>query len=134
MCKKCENLCREIAATRTISSELTGPASIVFNTADLKVLEEKLTRVIETPSRREVGSRLWERYALAKIISPGRGSPAVAHRVLPSCLFPHLARSRDSELLNLNSSYLRGGSDPHAQMSVPIIQRHLAVLSRLREM
>ena len=40
------------------------------------------------------------------------------------------------ELLNLNSSYLRG--DPQlqsvAQMSVPIIQRHLAILSNLREM
>jgi putative membrane protein len=42
------------------------------------------------------------------------------------------------ELLNLNSSYLRGGSDPQlqsvAQMSVPVIQRHLAILSNLREM
>jgi putative membrane protein len=42
------------------------------------------------------------------------------------------------ELLSLNTSYLRGGSDPQlqsvAQMSVPIIQRHLAVLSNLREM
>jgi putative membrane protein len=42
------------------------------------------------------------------------------------------------ELLNLNSSYLRGGSDPQlqsvAQMSVSVIQRHLAILSNLREM
>jgi putative membrane protein len=42
------------------------------------------------------------------------------------------------ELLNLNSSYLRAGSDPQlqsvAQMSVPVIQRHLAILSNLREM
>jgi putative membrane protein len=41
------------------------------------------------------------------------------------------------ELLNLNSSYLRAGSDTQlqsvAQMSVPIIQRHLAILSNLRE-
>src|SRR3954464_4830174 len=42
------------------------------------------------------------------------------------------------ELLALNSSYLRGGSDPReqevAQMSLPIIQRHLAILNGLREM
>jgi putative membrane protein len=42
------------------------------------------------------------------------------------------------ELLALNSSYLRTGSNAHeqqvAQMSVPIIQQHLAVLSSLREM
>jgi putative membrane protein len=42
------------------------------------------------------------------------------------------------ELLNLNSSYLRSGGDPQlqsvAQMSLPIIQRHLAILSNLREM
>ncbi|WP_311974217.1 DUF4142 domain-containing protein [Bradyrhizobium glycinis] len=41
------------------------------------------------------------------------------------------------ELLALNSSYLRGGSNPQeqqvAQMSLPIIQRHLAILSSLRE-
>jgi putative membrane protein len=42
------------------------------------------------------------------------------------------------ELLALNTSYLRMGSNPQeqqvAQMSLPIIQRHLAVLSNLREM
>jgi putative membrane protein len=42
------------------------------------------------------------------------------------------------ELLNLNSSYLRSGSDPQlqsaAQMSLPIIQRHLAILSSMREL
>jgi putative membrane protein len=40
------------------------------------------------------------------------------------------------ELLNLNSSYLRAGSDPKlqsvAEMSVPII--HLAILRNLKEM
>ncbi|WP_210347629.1 DUF4142 domain-containing protein [Bradyrhizobium diazoefficiens] len=42
------------------------------------------------------------------------------------------------ELLALNNSYLRTGSNPGeqqvAQMSLPIIQRHLAILSNLREM
>jgi putative membrane protein len=42
------------------------------------------------------------------------------------------------ELLALNSSYLRTGSNVReqqvAQMSLPIIQQHLAVLSSLREM
>jgi putative membrane protein len=41
------------------------------------------------------------------------------------------------ELLELNSSYLRSGRNPQeqgvAQMSLPIIQRHLAILSSLRE-
>jgi putative membrane protein len=41
------------------------------------------------------------------------------------------------ELLALNTSYLRTGSNPQeqqvAQMSLPIIQRHLAILSSLRE-
>jgi len=41
------------------------------------------------------------------------------------------------ELLALNTSYLRSGSNPGeqqvAQMSLPIIQRHLAILSNLRE-
>lgn len=46
MCKKCENLRREIVATRTLSAELTDPASIVINKADLKALEERLIRVI----------------------------------------------------------------------------------------
>ncbi|WP_407123407.1 hypothetical protein [Bradyrhizobium sp. STM 3561] len=42
------------------------------------------------------------------------------------------------ELLALNNSYLRSGGNPKeqqvAQMSLPIIQRHLAILSSLREM
>jgi putative membrane protein len=42
------------------------------------------------------------------------------------------------ELLALNSSYLRSVGDPQeqgiAQMSLPIIQRHLAILNGLREM
>jgi putative membrane protein len=42
------------------------------------------------------------------------------------------------ELLVLNSSYLKTGGNPMeqqvAQMSVPIIQRHLAILNGLREM
>jgi len=41
------------------------------------------------------------------------------------------------ELLALNTSYLRSGGNPGeqqvAQMSLPIIQRHLAILSSLRE-
>jgi putative membrane protein len=41
------------------------------------------------------------------------------------------------ELLALNNSYLRSGGNPSeqqvAQMSLPIIQRHLAILSDLRE-
>jgi putative membrane protein len=41
------------------------------------------------------------------------------------------------ELLALNSSYLRSGRDPQeqavARMSLPIIQRHLAILGNLRE-
>src|SRR3954469_3766025 len=41
------------------------------------------------------------------------------------------------ELLALNNSYLRSGGNPSeqqvAQMSLPIIQRHLAILSSLRE-
>jgi putative membrane protein len=41
------------------------------------------------------------------------------------------------ELLALNNSYLRTGSNPQeqqvAQMSLPIIQRHLAILNNLRE-
>nr|WP_256466907.1 DUF4142 domain-containing protein [Bradyrhizobium sp. 1] len=41
------------------------------------------------------------------------------------------------ELLALNTSYLRSGGNPGeqqvAQMSLPIIQRHLAILSNLRE-
>jgi len=41
------------------------------------------------------------------------------------------------ELLALNTAYLRTGGNPQeqqvAQMSVPIIQRHLAILSNLRE-
>jgi putative membrane protein len=41
------------------------------------------------------------------------------------------------ELLALNTSYLRTGTNPQeqqvAQMSLPIIQRHLAILSNLRE-
>jgi len=42
------------------------------------------------------------------------------------------------ELLALNSGYLNSGSDPQFQsvaaMSVPIIQQHLSVLNRLRNM
>jgi putative membrane protein len=42
------------------------------------------------------------------------------------------------ELLALNNSYLRTGGNAQeqqvAQMSLPIIQRHLAILSSLREM
>jgi putative membrane protein len=42
------------------------------------------------------------------------------------------------ELLALNSSYLDSGSDPQfrsvAAMSVPIIQQHMSVLNRLRNM
>ncbi|MBP0115300.1 DUF4142 domain-containing protein [Bradyrhizobium vignae] len=42
------------------------------------------------------------------------------------------------ELLALNNSYLRTGGNPQeqqvAQMSLPVIQRHLAILSNLREM
>jgi len=42
------------------------------------------------------------------------------------------------ELLALNSSYLDGGGDPQfrsvAAMSLPIIQQHLSVLNRLRNM
>jgi putative membrane protein len=42
------------------------------------------------------------------------------------------------ELLALNSGYLQSGRDPQeqavAQMSLPIIQRHLGILSNLREM
>ncbi|MCP3395509.1 DUF4142 domain-containing protein [Bradyrhizobium sp. CCGB12] len=41
------------------------------------------------------------------------------------------------ELLALNNSYLRSGGNPQeqqvAQMSLPVIQRHLATLSGLRE-
>lgn len=41
------------------------------------------------------------------------------------------------ELLALNQSYLQTGRDPQvqgvAQMSLPIIQRHLAILNNLRE-
>ncbi|KYG98499.1 hypothetical protein SE91_08220 [Bradyrhizobium sp. DOA1] len=42
------------------------------------------------------------------------------------------------ELLALNESYLRSGSNPQeqqvAQMSLPIIQQHLAILNNLREL
>ncbi len=46
MCKKCENLRWEIAATRMLSPDLTDLSSIVLNKADLKTLEENLARAI----------------------------------------------------------------------------------------
>lgn len=42
MCKKCDNLRREIALTRGLSIGLTDPASIVLNTADINALEDRL--------------------------------------------------------------------------------------------
>jgi hypothetical protein len=35
-----------MAATRIFSADLTDPASVALNKADIKVLEEKLTRAI----------------------------------------------------------------------------------------
>jgi hypothetical protein len=46
MCKKCDTLRRQIAATRTLSTGLTDPTSIVLNKADIKALEESLMRVL----------------------------------------------------------------------------------------
>ena len=46
MCKKCDTLRRQIAATRMLSVELTDPASVVFNKADITALEENLARAI----------------------------------------------------------------------------------------
>jgi hypothetical protein len=46
MCGKCDILRRQIAATRRFSAELTDPVSILFNKADLKALQERLTKAI----------------------------------------------------------------------------------------
>lgn len=46
MCKICEDLCWQIAAVRALSRELTDPSSIVLNKADIKALEENLTKAI----------------------------------------------------------------------------------------
>ena len=44
MCKKWEVLRLEIDATRMLSGELTNPASILLNEADIKAPEENLNR------------------------------------------------------------------------------------------
>ena len=44
MCKKCNEIRWQIEATRTLSAELTDPASIVLNKADIIALEESLIR------------------------------------------------------------------------------------------
>jgi hypothetical protein len=48
MCGKCDTLRRQIAVTRRLSAELTDPASVLFNKADLKALQEQLARAINT--------------------------------------------------------------------------------------
>jgi hypothetical protein len=46
MCNKCHSLRREIAADRLLLADLTDPVSIGFAKADIRALEEKLTRAI----------------------------------------------------------------------------------------
>ena len=46
MCKKCDNLRREITLTRRLSTGLTDPASIVLNKTDIKALEDKLAAAV----------------------------------------------------------------------------------------
>jgi hypothetical protein len=46
MCQKCEDLRRQLAATRLLSTELTDPSSIALNKADIKALEEYLIRSV----------------------------------------------------------------------------------------
>ncbi|WP_158081531.1 hypothetical protein [Nitrobacter vulgaris] len=46
MCKTCEELRWQIAAVRALSTGLTDPSSIVLNKADIKALEENLTKAI----------------------------------------------------------------------------------------
>jgi hypothetical protein len=53
MCKKCDDLRRQIAGTRIFSSELTDPISMVLNESDIKTLEEKLIKLIAGHHRAE---------------------------------------------------------------------------------
>ncbi|MCV0387481.1 MAG: hypothetical protein K5821_13830 [Nitrobacter sp.] len=45
MCRKCDNLRREIAANRQLSTGLTDPSSILLMKDDIKTLEEKMIRM-----------------------------------------------------------------------------------------
>lgn len=46
ICKTCGDLRWQIAAVRALSTELTDPSSIFLNKADIKALEENLTKAI----------------------------------------------------------------------------------------
>ncbi|MDR6305647.1 hypothetical protein GGQ85_003371 [Nitrobacter vulgaris] len=46
MCRKCDNLRREIAASRELSTGLTAPGSVLLMKDDLKALEERMNRMV----------------------------------------------------------------------------------------
>ena len=46
MCRKCDNLRREIAACRKLSTGLTDPSSMLLMKDDLNALEERMNRMI----------------------------------------------------------------------------------------
>ena len=47
MCRKCDNLRREIAACRKLSTGLTDPSSMLLMKDDLKTLEERMNRMVD---------------------------------------------------------------------------------------
>ena len=46
MCRKCDNLRRELAASRRLSTGLTDPSSVLLMKDDLKTLEERMSRMM----------------------------------------------------------------------------------------
>jgi hypothetical protein len=46
MCLKCDNLRREIAASRGLSTGLTDPSSVLLMKDDLRALEERMNRMM----------------------------------------------------------------------------------------
>lgn len=46
MCRKCDNLRREIVANQKLSTGLTDPTSALLISDDIKALEERMMRLI----------------------------------------------------------------------------------------
>jgi hypothetical protein len=46
MCRKCDNLRREISASRKLSTGLTDPCSVLLMKDDLRALEERMSRLV----------------------------------------------------------------------------------------
>jgi hypothetical protein len=46
MCLKCDNLRRELAASRKLAAGLTDPASVLLMRHDIEALEERLARIV----------------------------------------------------------------------------------------